>query len=196
MGISIHYNGKLDSFDLLESFCDEIEDISKDMGWEYNILGNDLYKPNTSVLANGTIEGHIPIKGISINIHPKSESLSFYFDKNGTLKNLLSMALINEMEIDDSLCSIKTQFAPIAIHIIVDKLLKYIKSKYISDLKVTDEGEYWDNENQELLQNKFDFVNDKIDELVDALENISADPNETTESLLLKIEKLLKGRMK
>jgi len=48
MGISIHYKGKLNNTTLLQSFIDEVEDISKDMNWDYNLFENDINLPKTS----------------------------------------------------------------------------------------------------------------------------------------------------
>ncbi len=196
MGITIHYKGKLNNIDLLDSFCNEIEDIAKDMDWKYNLLENDLYKPNSSRIEGGEIIGHIPLKGISLSIHKDAESLSFYFDKDGNIRNIISMTFLSENELSESSDFIKTQFAPVQIHITVIKLLKYIKSKYISNLEVTDEGGYWETEDEILLKQKLDFLDEKIDEIGNLLSNIEINSDDSVESMVDRIETILRNYLK
>lgn len=196
MGITIHYKGKLNKPDLLNTFCDEIEDIAKDMNWSLNTLSNDLNKPNSSYLdENGQIKGHIPLKGLNVILHPKAEPLSFLFDKNGNLKNLLMMTFKNEKELEGSYIFIKTQFAPIEIHITIIKLLEYIKKKYISNLEVIDEGNYWETHDAKILEEKFSFINKKIDQLSNIFSEIKVDSTDTSETILRKIENVLKKKL-
>ena len=196
MGITIHYKGKLNSSDLIEPFCNEIEDIAKDMDWKYSILENDLYKPNSSRIDNGNIIGHIPLKGISLSIHKDAESLSFYFDKDGNLRNLFSMTFLSEDELSESSDFVKTQFAPIQIHITIIKLLKYIKSKYINNLEVIDEGDYWISQDEELLKKKFDFLNEKINEVGNLLNNIEFNKDDSVKTMVDRIESVLRNYLK
>ena len=188
MGITIHYKGRLNNLDLIEPFCNEIEDIAKDMDWKYNLLENDLQKPNLSRIENGEIIGHIPLKGISLSLHKDAETLSFYFDKEGNIRNIVSMAILSEVEINESTDYIKTQYAPIQIHITIIKLLKYIKSKYINNLQVIDEGEYWVSENEELLKKKFDFLNENINEVGNLLNNIEFNNDDSIETMVDRIQ--------
>jgi len=196
MGITIHYKGKLNNLDLLNTFCDEIKDIAKDMNWSFNTINNDLNKPNSSYMdENGHIKGHIPIKGVNVIIHPKAESLSFLFDKNGNLRNLLMMTYKNGKESEGSYIFIKTQFAPIEIHITIVTLLVYIKKKYISNLEVIDEGNYWETHNKKILKEKLSFVNKKIDKLRTLISEIKIDGTDTSETILRKIENVLKKKL-
>lgn len=196
MGITIHYKGKLNNLDLIEPLCNEIEDIAKDMEWKYSLLENDLHNPNTSQIDNGKIIGHIPLKGISLSIHKDAESLSFYFDKDGNIRNILSMAFLSDDELSESSDYVKTQFAPIQIHITIIKLLKYIKSKYINNLEVIDEGNYWKSQNEKLLQEKFNFLDEKIDEVGNLLSNIEFNKDDSVESMIKRIESVLKNYLK
>jgi hypothetical protein len=196
MGISIHYKGKLNNPDLLNAFCDEIKDIAKDMNWNFNTFNNDLNKPNSSYVdRNGHIKGHIPIKGLNVTIHPKAESLSFLFDKNGNLRNLLMMTYKNGKESEISNIFVKTQFAPIEIHITIIKLLEYIKKKYISNLKVIDEGSYWETRDKNILEEKLSFLRKKIDQIGNQISEIKVDGTDSPEIILRKIETVLKKKL-
>ena len=68
MGITIHYKGKLNSTDLIDSFCQETEDIAKSMDWEYTAI--DEHKDNSSNC----------LKGLFIKPHTKSEFLQLIVD--------------------------------------------------------------------------------------------------------------------
>ena len=196
MGITIHYKGKLNNPDLLNTFCDEIKDIAKDMNWSFNTFDNDLNKPSSSYLdKNGNIKGHIPIKGLNVTIHPKAESLSFLFDKNGNLRNLLVMTYKNWNESEVSNIFIKTQFVPIETHITIIKLLEYIKKKYISNLEVIDEGNYWETRDKNILEEKLSFLNKEIDQIGNIISEIIVDGTDSPEAILRKIENVLNKKI-
>jgi hypothetical protein len=100
------------------------------MEWKYNII-ND-----------GPDAKPIPLKGIIISPHEKSEPLVFTFDPEGNLRNAFMMQFLGEEPDLTWYNHTKTQFAPIDVHLAVIKLMKYVQQKYIGDLKVTDEGSY------------------------------------------------------
>jgi hypothetical protein len=192
MGLTIHYKGKLNHPELISQVIEELKDISLDMDWRFHILDEDLDKPNTSYIEeNGVIRGYLPFKGIIITMHQKSEALILLFDKNGILRHIIP-APEDYAPVEEPYISVKTQFAPIEVHIGIIKLLKYLKEKYIHNLTVYDEGDYWDTEDKKLLRQKLDFLNQKISELGDALSAIPKDVDDTPESIVEKIEEALK----
>lgn len=195
MGISIHYQGKLKSIKLIPSLCEEIADIATDMSWKYQIMDGDLEKENTAYFSeDGEIKGHLPLKGIIVNIHPKCESLSLLFDNQARLSSLICLISNIKGEEKGRIISLKTHFAPIEVHITIIKLLKYIKAKYMTELKVSDEGEYWEKEDPKLLQEKRDFLNKKLNDIGEAFRSLEKIDNESGEMLLKRIEELLKKR--
>ena len=183
MGITIHYQGKLNRPDLANEFCEELEDISKAMGWKYNVI-ND-----------GPDEKPVPLKGIVVSPHEKSEPLVFTFDPEGNLRNAFVMQFAAEEPDLTWYNHTKTQFAPTDVHIAIVKLLKYLQQKYIGNLNVNDEGGYWETEDAALLKERIDFLNAKMDELAGLLETLDMDNDNTAETLAGKIEKLLQERM-
>jgi len=183
MGITIHYQGKLNRPDWAEVFCEELEDISKAMEWKYNVI-ND-----------GPDAKPVSLRGIVISPHEKSEPLVFTFDPEGNLRNAFVILFVGDDPDITWYNHTKTQFAPIDVHLAVIKLMKYVQQKYIGNLKVTDEGSYWETGDADLLQQKMDFLNTKMDELADLTETINRDKDNTAETLAGKIEKLLQERM-
>ena len=180
MGVTIHYKGKLNSAYDIDSFCEEMEDISKSMDWKHTII--DKFDKNDK----------IPVKGIIIRPHEKSESLQLISDQQGNLRNVFAFEFAGEDSELTYLNFIKTQFAPVEIHIAVIKLLKYIQQKYISNLDVYDEGEYWQTGDEKILKRKIDFLNSVMDQLEDVLSTIEIDEGSSAESIVDKIEEVLK----
>ena len=181
MGITIHFKGKLNSPDLTTFFLEEVEDIAKSMEWDY------------TVFSESNDEKPAP-KGLFIQPHPNSELLQFMVDKKGHLRNAVMLEHFEKNKDSTYYNSIKTQFAPIEIHIAVIKLLKYLKQKYISNLQVWDEGDYWQTGDAKLLHEKFDFLNKKLDEFESILNTIEFKVNDTAKSVADKIEQVLKRR--
>ena len=203
MGITIHYKGKLKNPVLVYSLTDELKDISEIMKWDYSIMDKDWDEPMTAELLHHEnrveITGHLPLKGIRINLHPNCESLSILFDKDGYLQSVLGMVLHNkEIKKSDSYyLFVKTQFAPPEIHIAIIKLLKYLKNKFIPDLEVIDEGGYWETEDKELLIEKISFLNKKMDMVEDIISSITEDMSKLTRDEAIKLlEKTLREKLK
>lgn len=176
MGITIHYQGKINNTYLIDEFTSEIKDISDELNWKYDLIDDD----------------ELNIKGILISPLQDCESLSFLFDKtNGILKDRIILVCNDLGDEHYKYNHTKTQFAPITIHITIIKLLKYLKDKYLSDLIVTDEGDYWETEDAELLLSKFNFLNNMINILTDELGKTEKIPGEPIELLADRIEKVL-----
>ena len=170
MGITIHYRGRIRDINLIDEFCDELIDIAKTMDWKSSDL---IYDEEDK------------IKGVSVTPHKDSESLSFFFNiEDGCLRNIMNVITkepYNPKELEWDF--IKTQFAPPEVHVTVVKLLQYIKEKYMPDLEVVDEGDYWETGDENVLRNKLKFLGDKIDAFGKALNSISKkDIKEITES--------------
>jgi hypothetical protein len=202
MGITIHYKGKLNNPALVYSVTDELKDISEIMKWDYTIMDEDWDEPMTAGLLHHEnrveITGHLPLKGILINLHPGCESFSVLFDKDGWLQSVLGM-VANQNEKKKSgngYLFVKTQFAPPEIHIAIIKLLKYLKNKFIPDLEVVDEGSYWETEDKELLIQKISFLNKKIDQVEELISSIREEFNQlSTDEAIKLLEKTLRNKL-
>jgi len=186
MGVTIHYKGRINDPVIINSLIDEISDICEDMKWEYTIIEkeeNDI--------------DHPPIQGIVFSIHEECEPVGFIFDKNGRLRSPISIPFYEENDKHQLVVSVKTQFSSPDIHIVLIKLLRYIKSKYIENLEVTDEGEYWETSNKARLKYLFDFLNEKLNIICDILEGNKNkfSKSDSPEQIADKIEELLSKYM-
>jgi hypothetical protein len=166
MGMTIHYRGRLDDTELISKLCDEVCDIANTMGWPSQTLDDDWAKPpDASLGSTGTVHGHLGLKGVSILPHPESESLDLFFDRDGYLRSPMTMLLILDgtFESETAWIPIKTQFAGPDTHVWVVGFLKYLKKRYISNLEVSDESQYWETGNREELEKGMAFINSKIE---------------------------------
>ncbi len=157
MGLSIHYRGGIDRTDQIPKLVDELEDIAKSMGWMSQRINEDEVDPN--------------FVGIIVNPKGDCEPLCFIFDRRGRLRCLADL-ITDQIEPTQysEYCATKTQFTTVDTHIWIIGLLRYLKKHYLSDLHVSDEGEYWETENHETLTEKKDCLQGKIDELRGAVE--------------------------
>jgi len=200
MGVSIHYRGKIADISKINALCDELALVADKMGWTCTHLDDDWSKPPDATIEvtekGAHITGHLSLKGIALSIHPKCESLRFFFDSAGNLCDPVSMTLILEgvLKPEDAWVAVKTQFAGPETHIWIVGLLKYIQEHYLPELQVRDEGEFWETGNHETLKEKMNLINEKIDVISSELsrvtgshlENLSADDLVSTiEALIL-----------
>ncbi len=198
MGVTIHFQGTLKDSNLFDPLIEELVDISDTMKWEWEVLEEGWPKRSTAKLKDKMPA--FALRGININLHPDSEELSLFFDTTGRISTAMNLILVREGKIKGEDCGsfVKTQFAPPDVHISIIKLLKYLKKRYIPDLKVVDEGEYWETEDREHLIRKMNFLDGKMDILEGALSNIEIENTEelSREQLAVRLAQILKSRLK
>ena len=135
---------------------------------------------------------------VSFTPHSDCESVNLTFDKHGTLQDprVLPLILDGTIKDKDTTVSVKTQFAGVNTHIAIIKLLRYIKKKYIPDLYVFDEGEYWQSGNRQILEERINRINQAMDTLEDALskETVKDSSSMTGEDIGSLIEQILKDK--
>ena len=189
MGVTIHYRGRLNDIGALPSLIDEVKDIATTMGWPFTVLDDDWSQPCTATLRAGavqpTIDGNLGLKGIQIHPHEECEPLALFFDKDGYLRSPMTMLLILDgtLKADKASVFIKTQFAGPDVHVWVIGFLKYLKKRHIANLKVMDEGRYWETGDRAELERLMEFIASKLDflrcalssERMGDLRNLSAD---------------------
>jgi hypothetical protein len=82
MGVAIRYRGKLRDINELVALCDELTMVADKMDWSYRRLDEDWSKPSSAsieaVEKGARIKGHLPLKGITLAVHPRCESLSLF----------------------------------------------------------------------------------------------------------------------
>ncbi len=180
MGLSIHYQGGIDRIADIPKFIDELEDIADSMHWMSQRINDDEADPN--------------FRGIIVNPQGECEPLCFIFDRQGRMRGLMDL-ITNQVEPTEFSYYIatKTQFAETETHVWIIGLLRYLQQRYLSDLKVEDEGDYWETENLETLQQKKQFLQSMIEQLSGALAQSEPLPeNSSTDDIVAQIEAIVK----
>ncbi|MGE5395293.1 MAG: hypothetical protein ACM3P1_11145 [Candidatus Saccharibacteria bacterium] len=90
----------------------------------------------------------------------------------------------------------KTQYAGIDIHRNVIQLFRYLNEKYLADFTLTDEGEYWETNDETVLKENFKRYTDLIDGFSLILECNVSEKGENVESYLLIMAQQLHERIK
>lgn len=146
MGVTIHFEGKAKS----EENVDSIISLAKNFAIRNNMPFQmvNVSSGQLSRLINeqdAPYEG--PVQGIKIEPHYNCEQLIFEFG--------------NDLFMQDY-C--KTQFAPIEVHISIIKLFKSVLPHFTA-LSVIDEGQYWDTEDTDILQQEMDYCFAQIEKI-------------------------------
>lgn len=162
MGITIYARGRLDRIGDVPSLIDELKGVAGEQNWTYHVIDDDFKVQPHAVIARrdsgapaAKIEGSLGLKGIVLNVESGVEPLSILFDRSGVLTDMLQQLSWLQTRGESerfSLC--KTQFGSIDSHIQVIEILDLVKKKYLSDLAVTDEGDYWESRDRRIMAEK------------------------------------------
>lgn len=201
MGVTIHFRGSLDDKNRVHELMEEVTDICESMDWEYNLLDEDWEKvPNLAInpVEDGAmgLDGHAGLKGILFCPNPDCEVVSLTFTSEGHLNSLMNLATGQTKEEDGKPPWVftKTQFAGAEAHVSIVKLLKYLKQKYMSDLEVEDEGNFWDTGDFNQVETRMKVIKDAMTAIESSLSELKdIDPSELTkDAILKKIESVIK----
>lgn len=176
--LSIHYKGTCNAA-AMRALIHETTALAKEAKWKYTVIDDENYL------------------GIILTTDIQSEPLPFIIGNENRLVNLICLNQTEKPEYAFQITT-KTNFASIDNHILIAKLLKYIKLKHIPDLEVNDESDYYETENREELERKHRFLLKKLDEVSDILNYADKKGMEevrTSRDLIALIEKLLQNNL-
>lgn len=187
MGLSIHYSGRIKDAASLPQLIDEVKEIASIYGWKYRIDESSF--PGN---AFDNQEHLSPIYGISFT-PPKCETISLTFLSNGTMACRAGIYLFGNSKNASERNHIyqlfaKTQFAGVEVHALIINLFRYLSKKYLTEFKMSDEGEYWETGDENLLRKNFKAYDDLLDNFVLSFQTF---PIEKGEDLMDYFERLL-----
>lgn len=196
MGLTLHYFGKLTSYDRLPDLIDEVADICESASWEYQII---------DMVLEGVPEDYLKLldeeateyraRGISFRVHEKAESTMFCFGPDG--RTLSPMALFRPDLTDwsdDMLAHYsftKTQLAGADGHVVLCKIMKYLFGKYFAEVEVNDEGEYYHTEDRTLLDRQFGVYDEAYAKVSTALAGVKMEKATTIPELMAMLREAL-----
>ncbi len=191
MGLSFHYNGRFNKNANLSDLITEVKDIAETFNWKYTIFQEAFPELNDD---DETYNDEI--YGISFT-PPKCETVSICFLSNYRMSDYVHLKFYGHSEDENEqkylyMLAVKTQFAGITIHKTVIELLRYLNKKgYFSEFILTDEGEYWETGDEQLLEKRFKAYESLLDDFSLALETISANQGESFEKYFERLLKMI-----
>jgi hypothetical protein len=132
MGVTIHFEGKLKSEDDFAALLNRVQEVAKAQTWLTEIFEH-------SEVTLSRVRGETdwdykgPTKGIVLYIHEDCDPLRLEFDQDLYIQEF-----------------VKTQFAGVRSHIQLVMLLRDFQGFFV-DLRVEDEGEYWETGDEAVL---------------------------------------------
>ncbi len=177
MGVTVHYHGGLDDPAQLEAALAMLRAECSRRGWPYEehdfeasgtfetyvsrSVPSDLPGVEDSVVETDHVELDTRWRGLIIQPHPKSESLDMMFDpRSGRLMMLMDVPGGQSLSYD---LHIKTQFAPIETHVAVCEVLHRLHDEFsCHNLRVNDEGEYYDTGDLAALHKRRSLIDDVL----------------------------------
>ena len=145
MGVTINFEGKLKSdadFQVVMKIAKEFAEVN-DMAFFY-FEETEKFLQRVKQEKNWDYKGST--RGIRIQPDSNSDPLLLEFDRDNYIQEYC-----------------KTQFVDIEIHIKIINFLRQIEY-YFSELRINDEGEYWETSDAELLQEHIDNCFRAIDD--------------------------------
>lgn len=186
MGLSFHYKGAMKKPQSLPKMIEELVDISLANQWEYNVFEESF--PNDTFTINTYNNS---IYGICFS-PPQCEMVCLTFLSNGQLCSFYKLGhpAFSQDDLEDDTLSVKTQFAGPKIHMQLIKIFDYLNKKYFENFDLSDEGNYWETKNEQLLKDTFEKYTNLINGFESLLENIPMEENEIIEDYLIRIAKM------
>ena len=173
MGITIHYRGTMDDVGQVESLEDRVLDFVYSIGGRATIWRSFDDHDSSRV-----------VRGLMIELEPGQDTFSLLLSPEGDLTPLFQIEEAERAPFNEPpYCFVKTQFGSLQGHIAIVHLLEAIQQQYCSNLKVTDEGEYYENRDVHQLAQKMQFLRAAIRSLGEGLqehglnEEAAEDPN-------------------
>jgi hypothetical protein len=179
IGITIHYRGRIADLERIPDLEDRVLDLALDLGGQAQIWRSSADKDPDRI-----------VRGIILDHAPGQETMSLLISPAGWL---IGLTEIEDAELgkltEPPWVSVKTQFGPIEGHVALIELLSALKAEFIPDLEVTDEGDYWEKRDLELLQKKFGFLTAAMEGMSERLKRygLSAEAAEDPEILMQRI---------
>lgn len=204
MSITIHYKGKIKDISQRKALTEELTDICQSLDWKYQTL----HRGTESCLSYqypdepNPKEGKVDVKFSGIIFTPPgAETVVMIISDGGWIVSPWGLAHFGHettLEFHEFayLQFVKTQFAGPEVHIALIKLFKYLSSKYFDFFEVSDEADFWETMDKEILYGKFKFMDNLLNKVESWLNSeIFSDAN-NLEDIVDKIEKLLIQRKK
>ncbi|MFA9388759.1 MAG: hypothetical protein ACERKD_03075 [Prolixibacteraceae bacterium] len=187
MGLSFHYNGEISDAGRLPELIEEVKEIVSVYQWKFNVFESSF--PNNRLTEEK--EYTDTIYGICFT-PPGSETVFISFLSNGKMSSPNNLEFFGKKatQVEQSylyMLSVKTQYSTQLIHATIIQLFRHISAKYLSNFNLSDEGEYWETNDENVLKQNFDRYTSLIDNFALGLETLPINTNESYEQYFQRI---------
>ena len=183
MGITLHYRGTVADLSQVEDMEDRLVDLALDFGGQARIWRSHSRERPERV-----------VRGVILSLSPGHESLSLLVTPEGWLVGLFEIKDAEEGRLTETppWCFCKTQFGSVEAHVAAVEVLTALKAKFIPDLEVLDDGDYWETRDLLRLREKFAFLNSAIRALKEGLQTYGMSPEaaEDPEIVAKRVERI------
>jgi hypothetical protein len=195
MGLSFHYSGRIANPASLPKLIDEIQDIARVYSWKYFVFDREF--PDNTI---GKPDYNQRIYGICFT-PPECETVDVCFLSNGRMSSASHLQFWGKTDVQAEseylyMLSVKTQYAGVETHQFIIQLFRYLNEKYFADFTMSDEGEYWETNDETLLKVNFKRYTELIDGFVSAIESYPIREGEDIESYFLRLMKQINDQKK
>jgi len=195
MGLSFHYSGRIGHPEKLQDMIEEVEDIAKAYNWKYFVF--DRQFPDGSV---GKPEYNQRIYGICFT-PPECETIDICFLSNGRMSSAAHLKFWGKTDDQEEreylyMLSVKTQYAGVETHKFIIQLFRYLNKKYFADFTMSDEGQFWETNDENVLKSNFKRYTELLDGFVSAIENHPIHADEDIEEYFLRMMKNIQENKK
>ncbi|PAY19290.1 hypothetical protein CKO51_11785 [Rhodopirellula sp. SM50] len=182
MGITVHYRGTIDDLREVETLEDRILDLALSLGGRAAIWRSFADHDCQRV-----------VRGVTVEMAPGHETLSLLVSPEGHLTPLHQIKDAEKAAFDEPPdCFVKTQFGSLQGHVAIVHLLDAIRQRFCSNLEVSDEGEYYETRDVNLLHQKMQFLGNAINAVADGLQThgLNQEAAEDPSILTTRIERI------
>jgi hypothetical protein len=182
MGVTFAYRGRLADLTRIEDFEDRLVDFALEIGGLARIW-RSWADDNPDRM----------VRGVILDLAPGHESTSLLVSPEGWLTGLTDIEDAENGRLEEPpWCFVKTQFGPVEGHVALVEMFAALKREFLSDLEVSDEGEYWETRDFAELVRKRSLTKQAIDGLADGLRRygLSSEAAEDPAILLRHIERV------
>jgi hypothetical protein len=144
MGVTIHFEGQLTDQVAFQKLIEAAVEFARNLGWKTELIDSEQYTLSR-VRDEKELNYVGPVHGVALYPHADCDPVRLEFDRDLYIQEFT-----------------KTQFAGISTHLSILQLLKAVKP-YFRNLKVEDEGEYWETEDVRVLGEHFSRTQEVID---------------------------------
>ncbi len=182
MGVTVHYRGQFADLDRVEDFEDRVLDLVLDLGGKAEVWRSTADDDPSRM-----------VRGLLVNLEPGQDTLSLLVSPEGWLITPFQIEEAEQGELPESpWCFCKTQFGSVTGHVAVVELLAAIQKEFMPQLKVSDEGGYWESRDAQEFSRKKSFLDRAITEFSSGLQQhgLTAEAAEDISILLTRIERI------